>query len=419
MDVAVLPDLERERVEAERLELPAQVEELAVGDALHPLRRRARRGISSSSASSSLGRRVARARVSRPSTTRRRVRRNRSAMLPKRRRYGSFGIAPLELQVGARRGRSAIALEPLVERVSPRSGGSAVATVSISAASATCLVGRGARGRPRWPPPRASCAAVTLRMAVAVGADPGAPAQERIDDGGRVPVRPQSRRRARRGRPSAERARRGRGRAAASPRTATRRRRRSACAPRRAARVARRGARAVRHRSEISSRSRRRIVGVLGRREPRVVEPVEQPEARRRRDEQRAPAGLGRVGGQDEADRETSTSASACARVVLAAPERGRPHRPSSSTRRPACPLRAPLTQPPDALLLLGQVREVEVEAEGADEVLDAVVRSSASRMRAQLASLVARPCRCADVDRQAPDALDEAQQRPRPPARR
>ena len=37
MDLAVLPYLERERVETERLQLPAQVEELAVGDALHPL----------------------------------------------------------------------------------------------------------------------------------------------------------------------------------------------------------------------------------------------------------------------------------------------------------------------------------------------------------------------------------------------
>ena len=58
---------------------------------------------------------------------------------------------------------------------------------------------------------------------------------------------------------------------------------------------------AVRHRSVISSRSRRRTSRSSAGVEARVVEPLEQPRSAAQGDEHRPPAGLGRVGGEDQA----------------------------------------------------------------------------------------------------------------------
>ena len=91
MDLAVLADLERREVEPERRDLPAQLGDLAPGDPRAGRRRRARPGSRRARRRARRrrrsGRTAARPRRSAPT----RVRRSRSAMNPKRWRYGSSG----------------------------------------------------------------------------------------------------------------------------------------------------------------------------------------------------------------------------------------------------------------------------------------------------------------------------------------
>ena len=62
-----------------------------------------------------------------------------------------------------------------------------------------------------------------------------------------------------------------------------------------------------------------------------------------------------------------------------------------------------------DAMLLLGQVGEVEVEAEGPDELLDPIIGELLED--GPEAALACGRARCPDVARQPPDALDQVQQ--------
>ena len=106
-------------------------------------------------------------------------------------------------------------------------------------------------------------------------------------------------------------------------------------------------------------------LAVLGRGQPRVVEPREQDGAAAQRDERRPPAGLGRVGGEDRRDREPADE-----RVEL----RVGPAQPAQPGDRVGdrvvedAVARGALApaQRPDPAARLGQVDQPEVEREGA-----------------------------------------------------
>jgi hypothetical protein len=105
-------------------------------------------------------------------------------------------------------------------------------------------------------------------------------------------------------------------------------------------------------------------VDIVCGREPRIIQPVEEPVAAPERDEQRPPAGLGRMRREHERDREAFHQVGRARRRPVVAAELvdgGRDGARHDAARRRA---RAPI-EPPHALLLLGEIRQLEVQAEG------------------------------------------------------
>ena len=146
---------------------------------------------------------------------------------------------------------------------------------------------------------------------------------------------------------------------------------------------------------------------VLVGREAGVVQVVEEPEAAAQGDEGRPTARLGGMGREDEPDGQLAEQRLALCRGVLARqPSDGR----VDGTLQPSRggPTRA-LAEPPHAVLLLGQVGEVEVQGESAGQVLH-LLRGELLEHGAQLAA-VGRAAGAPQVDGQATDTLDDPEQ--------
>ena len=269
---------------------------------------------------------------------------------------------------------------------------------------------RAARGRPGCAPPSRVVSAVTSGLPSRSPPTHDPQRRNGPTRGGRVPVAPLSR-------AAARRAARGRSSSAASSarysRGVTTNSDSSKNAITRAHLVERRGrstrSAEVRHSSAISSRSRRRTsassAGVRRGSSSRSSRPIAAAE----RDEQRAAPRLGGMRREDEPDREPVDDRPA---PLARRPSGGgaRPRRRSSRRAMAAGGRRGPLAQAPDALLLLGQVGELEVEAEGPDEAprpprVDPV-EDGAQRPPLRRSLPVRRSSMVA-----APDALDERQE--------
>ena len=178
---------------------------------------------------------------------------------------------------------------------------------------------------------------------------------------------------------------------------------------------------AVRHRSVISSRSRRRMSCVLVGRQARVVEPFQQ-RGRRAGAPRAASAGAPRSGGRSAPgvidrplDERAERPRSPAVRRDGARPRRRRPN-PRAT---PAAACRSRRRERPHALPLLGQVGELEVEAERPDDALGARRgRGRRARPREPLALPVGSSAR---RRRRSPpaDPLDEVEELGARPARR
>ena len=132
-------------------------------------------------------------------------------------------------------------------------------------------------------------------------------------------------------------------------------------------------------------------LGVLVGRDALVVEPVEEGEDAPQRHEHRASPRLGRVRREHEADGEVADERLVALRRVLAQQS---PHGLlDGALRAPGAGRPGTLAHAADALLLLGQVGQVEVEAEGLDEVLDLLVGRAPRGCRA--GSAAGSGCRC------------------------
>ncbi len=148
-------------------------------------------------------------------------------------------------------------------------------------------------------------------------------------------------------------------------------------------------------------------VGVLVRGDALVIEVVDEAEDAAQGHEHRATPGLGRMRRQHEADGEVGDELLVAGRVVLAQePPHGLLDGAFLAARAGGA---RTLADAPHAVLLLGQVRQVEVEAEGLDEVLELLVGERVDDAT-QLA-LAARAARGPDADGQLAHALDEVQE--------
>ena len=164
----------------------------------------------------------------------------------------------------------------------------------------------------------------------------------------------------------------------------------------------------VRHSSVISSRSRRRRLAVLRRGQPRIVESREEDGAAPEGDEGRPASRLGRMGGEDRADRQPTDE-----RVELgirpaepAQPGHRIRHRilEDAVARRALAP-----AQGADPAARLGQVDQPEIERERPDDRL-----GGAEVEGAQLvveSGALERVVVAAQRDRPAPDPLDRGEQ--------
>ena len=270
-----------------------------------------------------------------------------------------------------------------------------------------------------------------VRVAVAIAADPAAPMRGTPARAAAASVRsaPESSGRSRpAGRPD-------RGPAAAPPRRAGRGRRRAARYSRGATVNSDSSKKVIAVRTSSSGVGRDRTeiggppqqadllaqptsdVAVLVGRQARVVEPLEQPVAAPQRDQQRPSAGLGRVGRQDRRDRQPPDQRDD---VVHAAP--GPPDPADGLGHRvvedPASGRPLAASERADPMPLLGQVGQLEVQPERADERLG---RGQVERVELGRRAWPARPGRSAPAERDRPRAgrARRARADRRPPARR
>ena len=149
-------------------------------------------------------------------------------------------------------------------------------------------------------------------------------------------------------------------------------------------------------------------VGILGRREARVVHAGEQVAAAPQRDQDRPPSGFGGMGGQDGRH---GHRADLGIEVGVRPTERAQPpDRLAHRVVQHAVPCR-PLasTQRPDASARLGQVDELEVQGERADDGFDGA-QVQARQVLVESPSL-GRIAIGSEPDRPAPDAFDEIEQ--------
>ena len=148
-------------------------------------------------------------------------------------------------------------------------------------------------------------------------------------------------------------------------------------------------------------------LGVLIGGDALVVEPVEEGEDASQGHEHRASPRLRGVRREHETDREVADERLGALRRVLA--QESAHGFLDGAVRATGADRPGALAHASHTLLLLGQVGQVEVEAEGLDEVLDLVVGQPLEDVTQ--ATLPAQAARAADLDRQAPHPLDEVQQ--------
>ena len=149
-------------------------------------------------------------------------------------------------------------------------------------------------------------------------------------------------------------------------------------------------------------------IRVLAPGEARIVEPLDQVMAAAQGDEERSPAGLGRVGGQDRRDGQVPNPFDDLGQAPARAPHPA-DRLGHGIVEDPAPRGSLPPSQRPDPVPLLGQVDQLEVQRKRADEGRRAAqVEPIEIGRQPRALGWVLRP---AQGDRPAPDPLDELQE--------
>ena len=148
-------------------------------------------------------------------------------------------------------------------------------------------------------------------------------------------------------------------------------------------------------------------LAVLRRREARVVQPLEECRATAQRDERGPPAGLRRVRGQDRGDAQPAEDVVE-RRVVAPGPAQPRDRLGDRVVQDPVARRTLPAPKRPDAAAGLGEVHELEVQREGRDDRLHG---THVQPVELGLdASPELRVVAAPEVDGRTPESLDEVE---------